>query len=148
MSNELEIRTLARGEESDWRRLWTAYLDFYETSVPEHVYQGTFERLIDPANTSQNAAIALKNGVPVGLVHYIVHPHNWKLEDVVYLQDLYTDVSARGAGVGRALIEYVYAFGDQNGTPGVYWLTQDFNAEARMLYDRIATLTPFIRYNR
>jgi GNAT superfamily N-acetyltransferase len=54
----------------------------------------------------------------------------------------------RGQGVGRALIEAVYAAADANGTPAVYWLTQDFNTEARALYDRIAQVTPFIRYNR
>ena len=37
---------------------------------------------------------------------------------------------------------------DEAGCPSVYWLTQDFNATARQLYDRIAVVTPFIRYNR
>ena len=49
---------------------------------------------------------------------------------------------------GRALIEAVYAAADANGTPFVYWLTQDFNTQARQLYDRIAKVTPFIRYQR
>jgi len=42
----------------------------------------------------------------------------------------------------------VYDAADENGTPTVYWLTQDFNATARQLYDRIANVTPFIKYNR
>jgi len=46
------------------------------------------------------------------------------------------------------LIEAVYQAADSNGTPTVYWLTQDFNTAARTLYDRIATVTPFIKYNR
>ncbi|MFZ8942633.1 MAG: extracellular solute-binding protein, partial [Gemmobacter sp.] len=29
------------------RRMWTAYLEFYETSVPEQVYATTFARLLD-----------------------------------------------------------------------------------------------------
>jgi ribosomal protein S18 acetylase RimI-like enzyme len=33
-------------------------------------------------------------------------------------------------GVGRALIEAVYAAADANGTPSVYWLTQEENTEA------------------
>ncbi len=28
----------------------------------------------------------------------------------------------------------------------VYWHTQDFNATARQLHDRVANLTPFIKY--
>jgi GNAT superfamily N-acetyltransferase len=54
----------------------------------------------------------------------------------------------RGQRIGRALIEAVYAAADANGTPSVYWMTQDFNENARLLYDRIGTLTPFIKYSR
>jgi len=82
------------------------------------------------------------------LVHYILHPHNWREEDVIYLQDLYVRDDVRGTGAGRALIKAVYAVADANGTPSVYWLTQDSNNTARRLYDRIATLTPFVKYSR
>ncbi len=54
----------------------------------------------------------------------------------------------RGKGIGRALIEAVYAAADKAGCPKVYWLTQDFNTAGRQLYDRIGTLTPFIKYSR
>jgi GNAT superfamily N-acetyltransferase len=92
--------------------------------------------------------VAERAGQPVGLVHYIFHRTNWKIEDVCYLQDLYADEAARGQGVGRRLIEAVYAAADAHGTPSVYWLTQDFNTEARRLYDRIGEPTPFIKYQR
>lgn len=144
----LTIRPMTAGDESDWRRLWTAYLEFYESGVPEEVYRSTFARLSDPAREQQNGLIALKDGQAAGLVHYIFHPHNWRIEDVCYLQDLYTDPAFRGAGVGRALIEAVYEAADRRGAPSVYWLTQDFNETARVLYDRVATLTPFIKYQR
>ena len=48
----------------------------------------------------------------------------------------------------RALIEAVYAAGDAAGCPMVDWHTQDFNATARQLYDRVANLTPFIKCQR
>lgn len=144
----LTIRPLTQSDAPDWRRLWTAYLEFYETSVPEDVYTTTLARLLDAARPSQNALVAELDGALVGLVHYIYHPHNWRLEDVCYLQDLYADPSLRGQGVGRALIEGVYAAADANGTPSVYWMTQENNATARQLYDRIAHLTPFLKYQR
>ncbi|MDW3117770.1 MAG: GNAT family N-acetyltransferase [Roseovarius pacificus] len=144
----LTIRPLQDQDQPAWRDLWRAYLEFYETSVPHEVYETTFARLIDPDTPRQQAFLALQRDSPVGLVHYIYHPHNWRIEDVCYLQDLYADPAVRGTGVGRALIEAVYRAADANGTPSVYWMTQDFNAEARKLYDRIATLTPFIKYQR
>ncbi len=144
----LIIRALRPTDEADWRRLWAGYLAFYETTLPEAVHATTFARLLDPARPQQNALVAEQDGRLVGLVHYIFHAHNWRLEDVCYLQDLYVDPETRGTGAGRALIEAVYAAADANGTPAVYWLTQEFNTTARQLYDRIARVSPFIRYAR
>lgn len=144
----LVIRPLAAEDEAVWRKLWSEYLEFYESGVTEEVYTTTFQRLIDPARTQQNALVAEQDGEVIGLVHYIYHAHNWKVEDVCYLQDLFVSADVRGTGAGRALIEAVYAAADENGTPTVYWMTQEFNENARKLYDRIGQLTPFIKYSR
>lgn len=40
------IRPLRATDEADWRRLWTGYLAFYQTTVPETVYASTFARLL------------------------------------------------------------------------------------------------------
>jgi GNAT superfamily N-acetyltransferase len=77
-----------------------------------------------------NGLVAVIDGKLVGRTHYLYHRHGWKVENVCYLQDLYADPSVRGMGVGRALIEAVYAAADANGTPSVYWLTQEENTEA------------------
>ena len=136
-------------DQAAWRRLWTGYLEFYESSVTDEVYIATFGRLLDPSREQQQALVAVdEHDRPIGLVHFIFHPHNWRIEDVCYLQDLFVDPDVRGTGAGRALIEAVYAAADQKGTPTVYWLTQDFNTTARRLYDRIADVTPFVKYQR
>lgn len=142
------IRPLVENDQPEWRRLWTAYLKFYESTVSEKVYEATFNRILDSNQLHRNALVAEYDGQLVGLVHFIYHAHNWRLEDTCYLQDLYVDPTHRGTGVGRALIEAVYETADANGTPSVYWLTQDFNEAARKLYDRVAKLTPFIKYQR
>ncbi len=144
----LEIRPIAAGDEGQWRRLWRAYLEFYETERPEEVCQSTFARLIGDDPRDFNGFLALSQGRAVGLVHYLFHRSCWEIADVCYLQDLYAAPEARGRGVGRALIEAVCAAADAAGAPSVYWLTQDFNTTARRLYDRIATRTPFIKYAR
>ncbi|WP_420863294.1 GNAT family N-acetyltransferase [Algirhabdus cladophorae] len=144
----LVIRPLHREDGADWRRLWTAYLEFYNSSVADAVYDSTFERLLGDAPQDYSCLIAEYDGRPVGLVHYGFHRHCWKIENTCYLQDLYADPDMRGKGVGRALIEAVYAAADAAGHPSVYWTTQDFNTNARKLYDRIGQLTPFIKYVR
>lgn len=142
------VRPLAPGDEAEWRRMWTAYLTFYEAALPEEVFKTTFARLLPGGSNDLRGLIAEVDGKPVGLVHYIFHGHCWRPEGVTYLQDLFVDEAVRGAGAGRALIEAVYAEADKAGKPAVYWMTQEFNATARVLYDRIATLTPFIKYAR
>ena len=144
----LKIRSLLAEDRTDWGQMWSDYLSFYETDVAPEIYETTFARLIDSTNPEQNALVAELDGAAVGIVHYIYHAHNWRAEDVCYLQDLYAKEAVRGQGIGRALIEAVYTAADANGTPSVYWMTQDFNENARLLYDRIGTLTPFIKYSR
>ena len=67
MPDTPEIRPLERGDEAEWRRLWTAYLEFYESSVPEEVYVSSFERML-AGNAGSLAslitAIAASNGGP------------------------------------------------------------------------------------
>ncbi len=142
------VRELRAEDEPQWRELWTGYLEFYETSVPEDVYRTYFQRLLGDDPQDYHGLVAEKDGELIGLTHYLFHRHGWRIENVVYLQDLFVSEAARGTGAGRALIEGVYAKADEAGCPSVYWLTQDFNATARQLYDRIATLTPFIKYQR
>ncbi|MBY6119556.1 GNAT family N-acetyltransferase [Mameliella alba] len=144
----LTVRPLAAADEPAWRELWTAYLAFYESSVPEPVYASTFARLLGDDPRDFNALVAELDGRLVGLTHYLFHRHAWKIEEVCYLQDLYAVPDVRGQGIGRALIQGVYDKADAHGAATVYWLTQDFNTTARQLYDRIGTLTPFIKYQR
>jgi len=144
----ITTRPLRPEDEAQWRSLWASYLEFYETTLPEEIYRATFQRLADPDRPQQSGFVAETGEDLVGLVHVVYHAHNWRLEDVCYLQDLYVVPRVRGTGVGRLLIEAVYSAADANGTPSVYWMTQDFNEQARKLYDRIGHVTPFIKYSR
>jgi GNAT superfamily N-acetyltransferase len=145
---DLVIRPLEAKDREAWARLWTGYLQYYETSVKPEVYTSTFARLLGDDPRDFNCFVAEVDGRLIGLTHYLFHRHAWRIEEVCYLQDLYADPEVRGTGVGRALIEAVYAAADAHGAPAVYWLTQEFNTTARQLYDRIAKVSPFIRYNR
>ncbi|MBB3976941.1 GNAT superfamily N-acetyltransferase [Rhizobium azooxidifex] len=144
----LEIRPLAPSDEADWRRLWTAYLAFYETVLPEEIFRTTFARLTGGGANDYAGLLAVIDGRPVGLAHYLFHRSCWTIGNVCYLQDLYADPSVRGTGIGRALIEAVYARAAEANAAEVYWMTQEFNATARRLYDRIADQTPFIIYQK
>ncbi len=142
------IRPIRADDEQDWRRLWRDYLTFYKTERPEEVYATTFARLLSGKPNEFGGYLAVLDGKPVGLVHYLFHRTCWTIADTCYLQDLYADPEIRGHGIGRKLIQAVYDAADRHGASNVYWLTQEFNTTARQLYDRIGVQTPFIRYLR
>lgn len=141
------VRPLERGDEAEWRRLWHAYLAFYDTKLPDAQYADTFERLLGDDPHQPFGMIAERGARPVGLVHALFHAHCWRPQRSCYLQDLFADPEARGAGVGRALIEAVVERAAGEGGP-VYWITGAGNETARRLYDRVAKEQGVVMYER
>jgi GNAT superfamily N-acetyltransferase len=144
----LEIRALTPACKPHWAQLWYAYLDFYDTSLPIKVYDQTFAALLSDDPHAPRGFLAWDGAQAVGLVHFIFHAHCWRPEGTCYLQDLFVMPELRARGTGRALMQAVYAAADERGIESVYWLTQDFNATARKLYDKVGEATPFIKYIR
>lgn len=144
---DIIVRPLEKTDHADWRRLWSAYLDFYETKLPEDVYATTWERLFSGGEFEPRGFVALIDGKAVGLTHYLYHRSGWSLVNNCYLQDLFADPAARGKGVGAALIEAVRREAATIGVTNVYWMTHETNATARKLYDRVARRTGFIEYD-
>ena len=143
------VRGVQARDEAEWRRLWTQYLAYYEAGASEEVFQETFRRLLSAGPGEFRGLVAEdETGRLVGIAHYLFHRHCWRIENVTYLQDLFVDPVSRGSGVGRALIEAVYDEADAAGAPSVYWLTEEFNSTARLLYNRVGRSTPFIKYSR
>lgn len=145
---DVHIRPVEAGDRRGWAPLWRAYLAFYDAQVPEAQDQATFDRLLSEDPNDFHGLVAEADDRLVGLAHYLFHAHAWRQERVCYLQDLFAAPEVRGQGVGRRLVEAVYAAADEAGAPRVWWLTQESNATARRLYDRVGRLSPFVRYDR
>ena len=102
------IRPLKLNDYDAWRPLWAAYLEFQETSVEDAIYRLTLNRLISPEHPKQCAFVAKMGGDLIGIVHYIIHPHNWKAEKVLYLQDVLcrmVSVKRRWSRVNRSRLK-------------------------------------------
>src|SRR5947209_5778801 len=141
---DIAIRALAPEDRIQWEPLWQGYLAFYKTRIADDVTDLTFARFFNDAEP-MHAFVAERDGEIVGIVHYIFHRSTWTKEPYCYLQDLFTAEHARGGGVGRKLIEAVYAKARAQGASRVYWLTQESNATARALYDKLAERSGFIQ---
>ncbi|MDF3934619.1 GNAT family N-acetyltransferase [Pseudomonas citronellolis] len=147
MTASLDIRLVSADDHAAWLPLWQGYQRFYKTSIDEATSALTWQRFLDPAEP-MHAALAWRDGEAVGMVHYIFHRSCWTQGDYVYLQDLYVHEGLRGGGVGRELIEHVYAAARAAGASRVHWLTHESNTDAMHLYDRIADRSGFVQYRK
>jgi GNAT superfamily N-acetyltransferase len=95
-----------------------------------------------------HALVAEDGSKLVGLVHYLFHRNTVMIGPVCYLQDLFTDASQRGKGVGKVLIEAVYDRAKAEGSPRVYWHTHETNKTAMRLYDYVGTHSGFVVYRK
>ena len=143
----IRIRPFAASERAAWGGLWRDYLAFYGTVLDDAVYGTTWSRVMDP-DEPVHALAADRDGVAVGLAHFLYHRSTWTIGPYCYLQDLFVADAARGLGAGRALIEAVCVRAERDGASRVHWLTMEDNRAARALYDRLADRPGFIQYRR
>ena len=145
----MRVRPLEARDAAAWRRLFEGYIAFYAASVPEHVIDATWHRLMAGGEGVQIALVAVDDAdEPFGLAHVLFHRSTWSATWYCYLEDLFVDPARRNEGAGRALIEAVYREADARGCTRTYWMTQESNTAARALYDRVATKAPFVQYRR
>jgi GNAT superfamily N-acetyltransferase len=147
MATGCTVRDLRASDRAAWDPLWQAYLDFYKEDLDPAISDLTFARLLDDSHPFFGL-VAEQDGRLVGLVHSLVHASTWSRQGYCYLEDLYVSADVRGGGVGRALIEAVYARADQLGLDRVYWITNEANTTAQTLYDKLATRAGIITYRR
>ena len=150
MMDSLTIRPVERRDYQPWRLLWDGYNSFYgregETALDEAITRSTWERFYHP-DEPVHGLVAETNGRLVGLTHYILHRSTTRLNDICYLQDLFTTPDLRGHGIGRLLILSVYEAAKVAGCSRVYWQTQVTNTAGRALYDKVAKHHGFIVYS-
>jgi GNAT superfamily N-acetyltransferase len=145
----LTVRPVRASDRAAWQPLWDGYNAFYgrhgDTALPANITDTTWARFLDPAQPL-HALVAERSGHIVGLSHHLFHASTTRLAGSCYLSDLFTVPQQRGSGVGRALIEAVYAAAQSAGVERVYWLTHETNTAGRALYDRIGKHAGFIVY--
>ena len=107
-----------------------------------YVGEADFRRAVEPAAECGLFVAVGDDGGPVGYVY---------VQDNASEQEAYVDYlgvlpSHRGRGIGRALIEGVYAQARAAGASEVYWQTHESNSAGRLLYDKVAKHHGYIVY--
>ena len=139
------IRSAIPGDEAAWRKLWRGYCDFYQAAVSDEVTNRTWKRILDP-DSAVLCMVAEVDGQVYGFANCVVHENTWETQPVCYLEDLFVLPSARGHGIGRALIDWLRNAMRAEGWARVYWVTQADNTAARALYEQFTPADGFVRY--
>ena len=144
-----EVRDVELADHAEWRRMWSANCAHYGAAISPEENLQLWRRIIDPEHLvgSLVCGAAVGEGPLLGFANYVLHSHTFSSRMVCYLEDLWVEPSARGAGWGRKFIEALVARGLDRGWRRIYWHTETDNAPARRLYDRVSQLTNYVRYD-
>ncbi len=150
------VRDIREGDRDDWRRLFTDYGVFYETAFSDTVLDGVWAWLMD-AESEVCAVVAVENtgaadgervGRAFGFAHYRQLPDTFTAGPAWFLDDLYVEPGHRGSGAGTALIDAVAERAASAGGGTLRWITAADNATAQRVYDRVASKTTWVTYER
>ena len=83
------------------------------------------------------AVIAIVDGVPVGYALFFPSFSTFLAKPGLYLEDLYVRPAARGAGVGRALLEHLAALAVERGWGRFEWAVLDWNEPSIAFYKKM-----------
>ncbi len=138
----------AAGHRAGWGRLYAGYAAFYKVEQTEAMRDAVWAWLMDPAHEVKGLVALDEAGTPVGLAHYRPYARPLRGGYGGFIDDIFVDPACRGQRIADALIEAVAGIGRAKGWGVVRWITADDNYRGRAVYDRLATRTMWITYDK
>lgn len=140
------IRPVADADEARWRELFRDYREFYHLEESEQIVSRVWSWIVDPGHEVESM-VAEADGRIIAIADFRRFSRPSTGTTGIWLDDLFTDPEARGSGAGRALIARLQEIAGAEGRSVVRWITADDNAQAQVLYDKVATKTHWLTYD-
>lgn len=135
MQEELRIEPIAESRFEALLPMIAAYQSFYEAEdIRTNRNRSFFRRFLAPSQVGMLIG-AWRSGELIGYVCLYWHFSSTKAAETVLMNDLYVEETARGQGVGRALIEASADIARERGAVKLEWATRPDNRRAQRLYD-------------
>lgn len=141
------VRPIEERDHAEWRALFLDYGVFYTTAFDDAVLDGVWAWLLDPGHEVK-AVVAVQDDAIVGFAHYRRLADTFTAAPAWFLDDLYVTPEARGIGAATSLIEAVAAEAGAKGGGTLRWITADDNLTAQSVYDKVATRTTWVTYEK
>ena len=148
MNDGIRIVPLAARHRADWEQLYAGYAAFYRVTQTPEMRTTVWGWIMDPAHEVKALVAEDAAGRAVGLAHYRPFARPLSASTGCFLDDLFVAPETRRMRVGEALIEALTALARERGWSVLRWITADDNYRARTAYDRVATRTMWITYDR
>lgn len=140
-------RLIRSDDRARWRALYRAYGEFYETTFDDAVLDRVWGWLLEPDHEVRGF-VAEHDGEIIGIAHLRRLLDTFAGGPGWFLDDLFVDPAARGTGAGTALVDAVAEYARDHGGGTLRWITAADNTIAQRVYDRLATRTTWVTYER
>jgi ribosomal protein S18 acetylase RimI-like enzyme len=123
-------------EAAEVARLLAAFRTWYGKDEPsDEAFLASVRKLIGSEHTEY--LLGATDGAPVAVAQVRYRHSVWTSADDCWLEDLYVEDAARGAGLGRAMVEAVLARAQERACRRVELDVDDANTPARALYESL-----------
>ena len=134
----MRVWTAGPEEIDDVVRLLGAFRDWYGyDGPPDATMRAVVERLIGTEAADYMLAAPGDEGPPVAVAQVRYRPSIWTGSDDCWIEDVFVEESARGTGLGRALVEHVFERATARGCGRVELDVDVVNEPARALYAKL-----------
>ncbi|MFT4150956.1 MAG: GNAT family N-acetyltransferase [Paracoccaceae bacterium] len=140
------IRPPQTADRPEWERLYEGYANFYKVAQTHEMRARVWGWLQDPAH-EVTGLVAEQDGRLIGLAHFRPFARPLSATTGGFLDDLFVDPQARGAGAADALLTAIKQEGSRRGWSVIRWITAEDNYRARAVYDRLADRTRWVTYD-
>jgi GNAT superfamily N-acetyltransferase len=135
-SDAFSIAVVGEGDLADLLPLMRGYCDFYEAApTDESLLALSRACLADPATTGTQLIARGADGAAAAFATVYWTWSSTEACPIAVMNDLFVAETARGSGLGRALIDACADLAAQRGITVLEWLTAPDNHRAQRVYD-------------
>lgn len=133
----LSVRRAAPGDEGAVLRLIRALATYEREPDAVKATEASLARVLFVPDPPVHALLAELDGRTVGLVLWFLNFSTWTGSQGMYLEDIFVEPAARGAGVGRALFQALAREARARGCARIDWAVLNWNSDAMAFYRRL-----------
>lgn len=143
----ISVRAVDTADKSQWSALYANYRSFYKLPEDADSVATTWAWVSGGSHGILGLVAIDDHDTVVGFANLrrFARPSTATLG--LYLDDLFTASSSRGAGVAAALLQEAAMIATREGASVVRWITAATNETARGVYDKVAVATPWVTYD-